>query len=316
MMMRSRILTLSVAVGLGACGGDSGDGAAGGDSGLTGAITADGSSTVFPITEAVAEEFRIANGDGVRITVGESGTGGGFKRFCAGETDISNASRPIKDEEKQLCAQNSIEFDEMQVGYDGLSIVVHPQNSFVQCLTVAELKKIWEPGSKVKRWSEVRAGFPDQEIKLYGPGTSSGTFDYFTAEINGKEDASRADYTASEDDNVLVQGVSGDQNSLGYFGYAYYKENVSRLKLVQVDGGSGCVAPDPTTIRSGTYKPLSRPLFIYVSRKAMARPEVQSFLRFFNEKAPELVLEVGYVPLDAAEYQENLGKIGSGTKPQ
>jgi phosphate transport system substrate-binding protein len=279
---------------------------------ISGTITGDGSSTVFPLTTAAAEEFTRANPGGtVHVTVAQSGTGGGFKRFCAGETDISNASRPITDSEKAICTQNAVEYVALPVAYDGLSIVVHPRNTFVACLTVAELKKIWEPESPVQRWSQVRAGFPDQEIKLYGPGTASGTFDYFTEVITGKQKASRSDYTASEDDNVLVQGVAGDVRALGYFGYAYFAENQQRLKLVQVDGGAGCVTPSPETIKNGTYKPLSRPLLIYVNRKALARPEVLAFLKFFNENAAELVPQVGYVALDAARYQENLGQIGS-----
>ena len=308
---RHGLLALALA---GCSGGDAGktEGTGGTDSAMTGSITADGSSTVYPITEAIAEEFTKEQGGGVRVTVGESGTGGGFKRFCAGETDISNASRPIKDSEKDLCTQNGVAFVEMHVASDGLSVVVNPANSFVQCLKVEELKKLWEPGSKISRWSQVRAGFPNDEIKLYGPGTASGTFDYFTEAIMGKEDQSRADYTASEDDNVLVQGVAGDKGALGYFGYAYYSENKEKLKLVDIDSGAGCVTATPETIKGGTYKPLSRPLLIYVSQKAMARPEVQSFLRFFNENAAELIPQVGYVPLDAARYQENLGKIGSG----
>lgn len=310
MTLRSA-LTLVACIALTACGGDQQGEQSSEGGNVTGSITADGSSTVYPITEAMAEEFGRENAN-VRVTVGESGTGGGFKRFCAGETDMSNASRAIKDTEKEQCAAAGIEFLELLVAYDGLSVVTNPQNAAVECLTVAELKKIWEPGSQVKRWSDVRAGLPNEEIKLYGPGTNSGTFDYFTAEINGKEDASRADYTASEDDNVLVQGVAGDKNALGYFGYAYYKENEAKLKVLGVDAGGGCIKPDPTTIKSGTYKPLSRPLYIYVSRKALARPEVQAFLKFYNEHAVELVPQVGYVPLDAPKYQENLGKLGGG----
>ena len=290
-----------------------GCGGGGQQGGLSGSITTDGSSTVYPITEAMAEEFSLENPN-VRVTVGESGTGGGFKRFCAGETDLSNASRAIKDSEKEACTAAGIEFVELLIAYDGLSIVTHPQNAAVECLTVAELKKIWEPGSTVKRWSDVRAGLPSDQIKLYGPGTNSGTFDYFTAEINGKEDASRADYTASEDDNVLVQGVAGDKNALGYFGYAYYQENEARLKLIAVDAGSGCVKPDPNTIKSQQYKPLSRPLFIYVSKKALARPEVQAFLKFYHEAAAELIPQVGYVPLDAAKYQDNAGKLAGSVQ--
>jgi phosphate transport system substrate-binding protein len=311
--MLNRSWGLLVTIALVACGGGADAGNTGEGAQLSGSITGDGSSTVFPITQAMAEEFTRAHSGAVRVTVGNSGTGGGFKRFCVGETDISNASRPIKDEEKALCTQNGIEFVEMPVAYDGLSILAHPNNSFLTCITVAELKKIWEPGSTVKRWSEVRAGFPNEELKLYGPGTASGTFDYFTEVINGKAQASRSNFTASEDDNVLVQGVSGDQHALGYFGYAYYEQNKDKLKLVDVDGGAGCVTPSQATIKDGSYKPLSRPLFIYISKKAMARPEVQAFAKFFNENATDLIPQVGYVPLDAVKYQENLGQLGTTT---
>jgi phosphate transport system substrate-binding protein len=292
------------------CGGGS-DAGNSGQGKLSGSISADGSSTVYPITEAMAEEFGREHEGAVRVTVGLSGTGGGFKRFCAGETDISDASRPIKDSEKEICSQNQVAFVEIPVAYDGLSVIVNPQNNFAQCLTTAELKRIWEPGSTVRRWSDVRQGFPNTEIKLYGPGTSSGTFDYFTEEIVGKSGASRADYTASEDDNVLVQGVEGDAASLGYFGFAYYKENAQRLKLVGVDSGSGCVLPSEQTIKDGSYKPLSRPLFIYVTSKAMARPEVQAFINYYITQATELVPQVGYVPLEPAKYQEQLSKLGN-----
>jgi phosphate transport system substrate-binding protein len=298
---------LALLAALGCGGGDQGGAA---DGKLSGSISADGSSTVYPITEAVAEEFGREHEGAVRVTVGLSGTGGGFKRFCAGETDISNASRPIKDSEQQTCAQNNVSYIAIPIAYDGLSVVVNPQNNFAQCLTVAELKKIWEPGSSVKRWSDVRQGFPNTEIKLYGPGTSSGTFDYFTEEIVGKTGASRPDYTASEDDNVLVQGVEGDASSIGYFGFAYYEENAQRLKLVGVDSGSGCVTPSTETIKTGTYKPLSRPLFIYVSNSAMQRPEVKAFVEYYVSNAGELVGQVGYVPLEAAQYQEQLSKLG------
>ena len=303
------LATLTVA----ACGGGDAGEAAGG---LTGSITADGSSTVFPVAEAMAEEFTTKTGGNVRVTVGQSGTGGGFKRFCAGEVDIANASRPIKDSEKQACQQAGIDYVEMPIAFDGLSVVVNPTNAAVQCLTTAELKKIWEPGSQVRTWSQVRAGLPNEEIKLYGPGTSSGTFDYFTEVINGEAGASRPDYTASEDDNVLVQGVEGDQYALGYFGYAYYAENSDRLKVVAIDGGNGCVAPTPETIKSGTYKPLSRPLFLYVKRASLARPEVQEYIRFMNENAAELVPQVGYIPLDEAAYQKNVNEIGQAPTAQ
>jgi phosphate transport system substrate-binding protein len=292
-----------------ACGGSAGDN----EGQLSGSISVDGSSTVYPITEAIAEEFGIEHQGAVRVTVGLSGTGGGFKRFCAGETDISNGSRPIKESEKQICEQNNIGFVEIPVAYDGLSVVVNPQNNFAQCLTVAELKKIWAPGSTVRRWSDVRAGFPNVEMKLYGPGTNSGTFDYFTEEIVGETGASRADYTASEDDNVLVQGVEGDANSIGYFGYAYYKENAERVKVVGVDNGGGCVVPTEETVKGGSYAPLSRPLFIYVSNAALQRPEVRAFVEYYLTNAAELVPQVGYIPLDANQYQEQLSKLGSTT---
>jgi phosphate transport system substrate-binding protein len=295
---------------------DRGAGEAGGGAGatselqnLSGTIEIDGSSTVFPISEAVAEEFGPATGGTVQVTVAYSGTGGGFKRFCAGETAISDASRPIKDSEKALCQQNGVEPIEVQVAIDGLAVVVHPENSVVECLTVAELKRMWEPGSRVARWSEVRAGLPNEPIKLYGPGTASGTFDYFTEAVMGEAGKSRGDYTASEDDNVLVQGVRGDRNALGYFGYAYYVENRGQLKAIGVDGGSGCVQPTPETVKSGQYAPLSRPLFIYVSRAALQRPEVAAFARYYLEKAPELVTEVGYVPLETARYQEIMNTL-------
>lgn len=310
MTTQMRVAVGVLVVGLAACGG--GDQQAG-EGALSGTVSSDGSSTVYPVTAAMAEEFGISTGGNVRVTVGQSGTGGGMRRFCAGEIDVANASRPMKDSEKQECAANGVEFIELSVAYDGLSIVVNPANTTVTCLTVEELKRLWEPGSQVNTWAQLRPGLPNEPIKLYGPGTASGTFDYFTEAVVGKEDASRPDYTQSEDDNVLVQGVAGDRNSLGYFGYAYYAENQDKLKLVQVDGGAGCVTPSPETIKSGEYKPLSRPLLIYVSRASLARPEVQGFLKFYNENADELVPQVGYVPMDAAAYQQNISKLGTGT---
>jgi len=265
--------------------------------GVSGSIVADGSSTVFPITQAIAEEFSAEQPD-VRISVGTSGTGGGFEKFCAGETAISDASRPIDPEdEAPVCAENGVEYVELQVAIDGLSLVVNPQNDFAECLTVGELKAIWEPESPIGNWSEVRAGFPDQPLTLYGPGTDSGTFDYFTDEIVGEEGASRSDYTASEDDNVLVQGVAGDPNALGYFGYAYYEQNQDKLKVLGVDGGAGCIQPNRETIESGEYSPLSRPLYIYVSKEAAGRPEVSAFVDFYLGTVNELVSEVGYIPV-------------------
>ncbi len=297
-----------------ACGGSDSDSTSngGGTSDpvkLSGTIQIDGSSTVFPISQAVAEEFRADGNSGVQIVIGVSGTGGGMKRFTEGDTDISNASRQIKDSEAEDAVENGIEYTEFRVALDGLSIVVNRDNDFVTCLTTAELNKIWEPGSDVNNWNQVRDSFPDRSIRLYGPGTASGTFDYFTDEINGEEGATRPDYSPSEDDNVLVQGISGDRNSLGYFGYAYYIENADKLNLVGVDHGNGCIEPTDETINNGTYAPLSRPLYIYVNNESMEKPEVKAFLEYYMENAPELSIEVGYVPLPASIYEENLAVI-------
>ena len=301
----TKFASLALAALLAACGGDAGN-----ESGLTGSVEIDGSSTVYPITEAVAEEFMLANGSGVRVTVGVSGTGGGFKRFCAGETAISNASRPIKDSEREQCEAAGVDPVELEIAYDGISLVAHPDNSFAACLTVDELRTIWQPESTVRTWADIRQGFPNTEIKLYGPGTDSGTFDYFTEAINGEEDASRSDYTASEDDNVLVQGVQGDPGALGYMGFAYYQENSETLKLLGVDNGAGCVQPTAETIRGGQYAPLARPVFIYVARSALARPEVRAFVDFYLENAGALAESVGYIPLEAAEYEQARASLG------
>jgi phosphate transport system substrate-binding protein len=278
---------------------------------LRGTIEIDGSSTVFPISEAVAEEFMAAGNRGVRVTVGVSGTGGGFKRFCTGETEIGNASRPIKDSERELCAQNGVEFLEFPVAFDGIAVVVGADNTFVECLTTEELRRVWEPESGVRRWSELRPEWPDQPIRLYGPGPNNGTFDYFTGVIVGKEGSARTDYTASADANIVVQGISGDAGALGYFGFAYYDQNRERLKLLAVDAGQGCVLPSHRTIEGGEYTPLSRPLYIYVSRTAVQRPEVLAFLRSYLENAPKLAPEVGYVPLAAAAYRQSLETLES-----
>ena len=275
---------------------------------LSGTVEIDGSSTVFPISEAVAEEFNKVHPN-VRVNVGVSGTGGGFKRFTVGETDISDASRAIKDSEHDAAVANGIEYHELRVGTDGLSVMVSTQNDFLDCLTVGELKMIWDTGSEVNNWNQVRSGFPDRPLRLYGPDTDSGTFDFFTEEINGEAQVSRADYTASADDNVLVQGISGDRNALGYFGYAYYAENTDKLKLVAVDDGEGCVTPTPDTILSGEYKPLTRPLFIYVNKKSLERPEVRAFVEFYMEHGEELTREVGYVPVAASAYTDNLKMV-------
>lgn len=267
-------------------------------------ITIDGSSTVFPITEAVAEEFEKTQRAGVNVVVGISGTGGGFKKFCNGETDISNASRPIKASEMEACKANGIQYVELPVAYDALTVVVNPRNNWVTSMTVADLKKIWEPAAEgqVRRWNQVRPEWPNQLLDLYGPGADSGTFDYFTEAIVGKAQASRGDYTASEDDNVLVQGVLRNQNALGYFGFSYYEANQNRLRAVAIDNGNGPVLPSRETVENGTYQPLSRPLFIYVSTKAAQRPEVQSFIQFYLNNGPALAAEVGYVPLPAEAY--------------
>ncbi len=275
---------------------------------LEGTVALDGSSTVFPISEAVAEEFRNVQPK-VRVTVGLSGTGGGFKKFYAGETDISNASRPIKDVEIENAQANKIDFIEIPVAFDGLSIIVSKKNTFINHLTVAELNKIWAPGSTVKTWNQVRPEWPNKPLRLFGPGTDSGTFDYFTEVINGKAGASRADYTASEDDNILVQGVRSDEYALGYFGYAYYIANKDSLKVVPIDGGKGPVEPTFESINKGTYAPLSRPVFIYVNPKSLDRPEVKAFVEFYINNAAALSREVGYISLPDSVYQANLTRV-------
>ncbi len=272
-------------------------------------IQIDGSSTVFPVTQAVAEEFRKEQSD-VQVNVAVSGTGGGFKRFTVGETDISNASRPIKDSEAEAAAANGIEFIEMRIGTDGLSVMVNTENDFVECLTVGELNEVWKPGSTINNWQDVRSGFPDQRLRLYGPDTDSGTFDYFTEEINGDAQVSRADYTASADDNVLVQGIAGDRGSLGYFGYAYYQENKDSLKVIGIDDGDGCVVPESSTIEDGSYKPLSRPLFIYVNVASFQKPEVLAFVEYYMDNGYQLTGEEGYVPVERSIYAANKAAAG------
>ncbi|HWV72902.1 MAG TPA: PstS family phosphate ABC transporter substrate-binding protein [Pseudosphingobacterium sp.] len=284
-----------------------------------GKITIDGSSSVYPLTEAVAEEFRKVDAD-IRVTVGVSGTGGGFKKFLRGETDISNASRPISKSELAVSRRNGIEFIELPVCYDGMAIVVSPKNTFVKEITVAELKKMWSPESqgKIKRWNQVRDDWPALPLKLYGAGTSSGTYDYFTEAINGRAKASRGDYTASEDDNVLVQGVSSDVGGLGYFGLAYYAENKDKLKLIGVKttANGPAIYPSDSTVMNGSYQPLSRPEFIYVNKKALAKLYVREFLAYYLDHAGELAKEVGYVPLSSDTYRlchERLNKNMTGS---
>ncbi len=274
---------------------------------MTGEIKIDGSSTVYPITEAIAEEFRIGQPN-VKVTVGVSGTGGGFKKFGRGETDINNASRPIKESEAADCSANNLKYHEVKVAFDGLAVLVNKENTWVDHFTVEELKKIWEPAAQgtVKKWSQIRNGWPDEEFHLYGPGVASGTYDYFTEVIVGKSGSSRGDYTASEDDNVLVQGIQGDKSAIGFFGLAYYEENKDKLKLVGVDNGTGPVLPSFETVKSGTYAPLSRPVFIYVTDAAAKKPEVTAFVTFYLKNASALVTDVGYIPLPDEEYQKGL----------
>ena len=319
---RETVMKLGLLVGLiallagcgGGRGGDDASGtttaATGGGSDLSGRIEADGSSTVGPYTTAAAERFQQQN-SGVQITVGVSGTGGGFERFCRGETDLSNASRPIKDEEAVACKAKGIDYIEFQVANDALTVVVNKDNDWVTCLTIEQLKTIWGPGSKVSNWNQVDPSFPDQELKLFGPGTDSGTFDYFTGVINGEEGASRSDYAASEDDNTIVTGVSGEKGGLGYFGFSYFEENQDKLNAVEIDGGDGCVAPSVETAQDGTYKPLSRPLFIYVKKDSLQRPEVEAFLRYILDNETAIADAAQFVPLTDEQLTKAKGDLES-----
>jgi phosphate transport system substrate-binding protein len=288
-------------------------------------VKIDGSSTVYPITEAVAEDFQKERKGAVKVTVGISGTGGGFKKFCRGETDIVNASRPILKKEMDDCKKMGIQYVEMPIAFDALTVVVNPKNDWSKTITVAELKKIWEPAAqgKITKWSQVNPTWPDETIKLYGAGADSGTFDYFTEAIVGKAKSSRGDFTASEDDNVLVQGVASDKNGLGFFGFAYYAENKKKLKVVAIDAGKGAVVPSAQTVEDGTYQPLSRPVFIYVNIKSAERPEVRQLIEFYMKNAPALVQEVKFFSLPAQAYATNLKhfakkKVGTvfGGKPE
>jgi phosphate transport system substrate-binding protein len=321
------VLLLALVAALAGCGGGRGSGeeagettgaattsTGGGD--LSGRIQADGSSTVGPYTTAAAEGFRAVE-PGVQVTVGVSGTGGGFERFCRGETDLSDASRPIKDEEAAICKDKGIEYVEFQIANDALTVVVNKENDWVQCLTVEQLKTIWNTGSKVKSWNQVDPSFPDEELKLFGPGTDSGTFDYFTGEINGEEGASRSDYAASEDDNVIVQGVSGEKGGLGYFGFSYFEENQDALKAVEIDGGDGCVEPSVATAQDASYAPLSRPLFVYAKKESFERPEVEAFVEYMIENEAQIAESSQYVPLTdeqlakaRTDYEAALAEVG------
>jgi phosphate transport system substrate-binding protein len=280
-------------------------------------VKIDGSSTVYPVTEAVAEEFQKAN-RGLKVTVGVSGTGGGFKKFCRDEIDISNASRPISASEMADCKKAGVEYFELPVAFDALTVVINPKNTWLKQATVAELKKMWEPAAqgKVTRWNQVNPQWPDQPIKLFGAGSDSGTFDYFTEAIVGKSKASRGDFTASEDDNVLVQGVSGDVNAIGYFGYAYYAENMGKLKALPIveKDGKAAVAPSEATVLNGSYQPLARPIFIYVNAKSLGKPEVKKFVDFYMTQGAKMAKEVKYVPLPAEAYKAGLEHMAKGKK--
>lgn len=318
--------TLFLALGLAACGGGNeqaatgggsqatGGGSGGGES-LSGEVLADGSSTVQPLTAAAGELFAEEQ-PGVNVSVGTSGTGGGFEVFCQGATDISNASRPIKDEEQAACEQNGVQFTELEVATDALTVVTSKENDFITCLTTEELATLWGPDAEgtISTWNQVNPSFPNEPIELYGPGTDSGTFDYFTDEINGEEGASRTDYNPSEDDNVIVQGVQGSPGAMGYFGLSYVQENEGAVKAVEIDGGEGCVTPSVETVLDGTYKPLGRPLFVYPSDKALARPEVQAFLEFYVANEKEIAEQALYVELSdeqqAAAEEKIAGLVG------
>jgi phosphate transport system substrate-binding protein len=303
--------TAVLALGVAACGGDDDDGNGGGGGGLSGQIAIDGSSTVFPFAQAAAEQFQIENPD-VRITVGQSGTGGGFEKFCAGETEISDASRPIDaEEEVPLCEKEGVAYKELQVASDGIAVATNPSLE-VECLTTDQLKQIWEPGSNVSSLAEVDPSLPDTELSLYGPGTDSGTFDFFTDVINGEEGATRKDYQPSEDDNVLVQGVEGDEGGLAYFGHSYAEQNKDRLNVVQVDSGSGCVEPTLETIQSGEYQPLSRPIYMYPSEKALQKPEVQAFMEFVLGNASSIAEVAQIVPAPQEAIDESTTTLGGG----
>jgi phosphate transport system substrate-binding protein len=310
-------LACAAALTLSACGGgDAGSGSGSGESKeLSGKVTVDGSSTVAPLSTAAAEFFAEEQ-PRVQVTVGTSGTGGGFEKFCNGETDISDASRPIKDDEKAACDKQGITYEEFTVANDALTVVVNKDASWVDCLTVDQLRRIWEPQSKVNNWNQVDPKFPSQPLRLFGAGTDSGTFEYFTEAINGEEGASRTDYSPTEDDNVTVQGVAGSKGGLGYFGFSYFEENQGKLKALKIDSGGGCVAPGVETAQNGTYKPLSRPLFIYPNARALQRPEVEAYVEYYVENNENIAKDAKFIPLNAEqekELQADLEKLKSGT---
>jgi phosphate transport system substrate-binding protein len=303
------LTTAALAISLTACGGnaDANQPESGAQESVTGKVIIDGSSTVYPISQAVAEEFMLAN-SGIQVEVSASGTGGGFKKFASGEIDITGASRPIKDSEKETANANGVEEVELKVANDGLTVVINPENDWATDMTVEELKKLWEPAAegKITKWSQIREGWPEETINLYGAGTDSGTFDYFTEAIVGEGGASRGDYNPTEDDHITIQGVAGDKYAMGYFGYAYYVENQDKLTAISING----VAPSPETIEDGSYAPLSRPIFIYVNKASLEKPEVKKYLEYHFTEGTELIGEVGYVPLAESAYEENLSKAG------
>jgi phosphate transport system substrate-binding protein len=304
-LMLTVAVTGALALGAAACGSDEG----GSDSKLSGKITLDGSSTVFPFAQAAAEQFQAENPN-AKITVGESGTGGGFEKFCAGEIDIADASRPIKaDEEAPACKKNGVAFGEVQIANDGIAVVTS-KDLKIDCLTTAQLKSLWNSKSKVNTYNQLDSKLPNEKASLFGPGTDSGTFDFFTEEINGEKGDTRKDYQPSEDDNVLVQGVAGDKGGLGYFGFSYYEANQDKLNLVGVNGGNGCVKPNKDSIQDGSYKPLSRPLFMYPSDKALARPEVKAFLDFVIANQADIAETAKIVPMTDAQLEKAKGELG------
>jgi phosphate transport system substrate-binding protein len=314
-LTRAALVTAGLSLTLAACGGaDAGSGDSGSSTGsggnVSGTIQIDGSSTVAPLSEAAAELFQEENPD-VRVVVGTSGTGGGFEKFCAGETDISDASRPIQPEEAATCEANGIAYEQLTVANDGIAVVVNPGNDWASCLTVEQLNTIWAPDSAVRSWKDVDPSFPDEELQLFGPGTDSGTFDYFTGEINGEEGASRTDYQPSEDDNVVVQGVQGGEGAMGYVGLSYVQENEGAIQAIEVDGGQGCVAPTAQTVLDGSYTPLGRPLFIYVSDKAIARPEVAEFATFFIENDDAIAEQALFIPLSDEQAEASRAAVES-----
>ncbi|MFC1233212.1 MULTISPECIES: PstS family phosphate ABC transporter substrate-binding protein [Streptomyces] len=307
------VLTAVALLAVSACGSAAAgpDGSGGEGEKPSGTVRVDGSSTVAPLSTVAAELFRAENA-GVEVTVGTSGTGGGFDKFCHGETDISNASRAIEDVEASACKLKGVEYQELQVAGDGLSVVVGKDNDFVECLTVDQLRMIWQPGSTIDNWNQVDAAFPDRELELFGPGTESGTFDYFTEAVNGEEGASRADYKVSEDDDLIVRGVAGSAGGMGYFGHSYYEENKDELKALAIDGGDGCVAPTVQNVQDGSYKPLARPLFIYPKVSSLEKPEVAAFIEYYVENNERIAEKANFVPLGAeqdAELREDLDAL-------